>query len=96
MYYGVLRTDLRISSSKSLKDKRSVVRKMIEKIRNSYHVSANEVGDHDLHGNSVLGISLTSSDSVEVEKVLQQILRMIDENPEIEVYDSVILLDQLK
>jgi uncharacterized protein YlxP (DUF503 family) len=94
--YGVLRLDLRIPSAKSLKDKRSILRKAIEKIRNAYHVSANEVGDHDLHGNAVLGVSLTGTDPVQVEKVIQQILRIIDENAEIEVYDSVILVDQLK
>lgn len=88
--------DLRISGSKSLKDKRSIVKKMIEKIRNAFHLSVNEVGDHDLLGNAVLGVSLTSSEAVQVEKVLQHILRMIDENPELEVYDSVILVDQLK
>ena len=96
MIYGVLRADLRISSAKSLKDKRSVTRKLIEKIRNAFHVSANEVGDYDLHGNAVIGISLTGAEAVQVEKVLQHILRMIDENPEVEVYDSVILVDQLK
>jgi uncharacterized protein YlxP (DUF503 family) len=49
-----------------------------------------------LHGNAVLGVSLSGTDPVQVEKVIQQILRIIDENPEVEVYDSVILVDQLK
>jgi uncharacterized protein len=96
MNYGVLRVDCRISSAKSLKDKRSAVRKQIEKVRHAFHISANEVGDNDLIGNTVLGFSLTGSDAIQVEKVLQQVLRMIDENPELEVYDSVILVDQLK
>ena len=96
MIYGVLRLDLRLSSTNSLKEKRSIVRKQLEKIKHAFHVSANEVGDHDLVGNAVLGISMTGSDVVQIEKVLQHILRMIDENPEVQVYDSVILVDQLK
>ena len=87
---------MRLSSTNSLKDKISIVRKQLEKIRNAYHISANEVGDHDLIGIAVLGFSLTGPDSVQIEKVLQQVLRMIEENPELEVYDSVILVDQLK
>lgn len=96
MNYGVLRVDLRVFGTKSLKDKRSIVRKLIEKIRNAYQVSVSEVGDHDLLGNSVIGVSLTGSDAVQIDKVLQQILRIIDENAELQLYDSVILIDQLK
>lgn len=96
MNYGVLRLDLRLNSTNSLKDKRSIVRKLIEKVRHAYTVSVNEVGDHDLIGNSVIGVSLTGRDALEVEKVLQQILRIVEENPQVEVYDSVILIDQLK
>jgi hypothetical protein len=96
MIYGVLRLDLRLFSTKSLKDKHSVVRKVVEKVRNAYSISANEVGDNDLIGNAVLGFSLTGQDAVQIERVLQQVLRMVDENPEMEVYDSIILIDQLK
>jgi uncharacterized protein YlxP (DUF503 family) len=96
MIYGVLRIDIRICNAKSLKDKRSVIRKQIEKIRHAFPLSANEVGDFELIGNTVFGVSMTGSDAVLIEKVLQLVLRMIDENPELEVYDSVILVDQLK
>lgn len=96
MIYGVLRVDIRILGSNSLKDKRSVVRKQIEKVRHAFQISANEVGDHDLLGNAVIGFTMAGSNKIEIEKVLNHVLRMIDENPEVQVYDSVILIDKLK
>lgn len=96
MKYGVLQVNIRLSSTKSLKDKRTILRKQIEKVRNSFHISVNEVGDNDLIGNASIGLAVVGSSAVQVENVLQSALRMMEENPEIEVYDSVMLVDQLK
>ncbi len=96
MVYGALQIDFRIQSVHSLKDKRSIIQKLIAKVRSSYPISVSEVGDHDMLGNGVIGVAVAGSDAVQVERVLQQVLKMIDENPELEVYDSVILVDQLK
>lgn len=96
MIYGVLQVDIRIFSTNSLKNKRSVLRKITERVRNAYSISIAEVGDHDMLGNATLGIALAGSDAVQVENVLQGVLKIMDENPEIDIYDSVILVDQLK
>ena len=96
MVYGALQIDFRIQGVHSLKDKRSIIQKLIAKVRSAYPISVSEVGDHDMLGNGVIGVAVASSDAVQVERVLQQVLKMIEENPELEVYDSVILVDQLK
>ena len=96
MIFGVLQVDIRLNGIHSLKDKRSVLRKQIEKIRNAFQVSIHEVGDNDMLGNATIGVAVAGSDAVRVENVIQNILKMIDENPEVEVYDSVILVDHLK
>ena len=96
MIYGVLQIDLRLQGVQSLKDKRSIVQKLLTKVRNAYLISVSEVGDHDLLGNAVIGVAVAGSDPIQIEKILQQVLKIIDENPALEVYDSVILVDQLK
>ena len=96
MIFGVLQVDISLNGIHSLKDKRSVLRKQIEKIRNAFQVSIHEVGDNDMLGNATIGVAVAGSDAVRVENVIQNILKMIDENPEVEVYDSVILVDHLK
>lgn len=95
MVYGVLQVDIRISSASSLKDKRSLLRKQIEKIRHAFHISVSEVGDHDMLGNATLGFAVAGSDAIQVEGVLQSVLRMIEDNPEFEIYDSVTHIDHL-
>ncbi len=96
MIYGVLQIEIRLLGTYSLKDKRSILRKNFERVRNAYQVSIHEVGDHDMLGNASVGVAVAGSDAVQIEKVLQSILRMFDENPEMDVYDSVILIDHLK
>ena len=96
MIYGVLQIDLRLRGVHSLKDKRSVVQKLVAKVRAAYPISVSEVGDHDLLGNAELGIAVAGSDPVQVENVLQQVLKIIEENCDGEVTDSVIHVDILK
>ena len=96
MIYGVLQIDLRLQGIRSLKDKRSVVQKLMTKIRNAYSISVSEVGDHDMMGNAVIGVATAGSNAIQIENVLQQVLKIVDENPEVQVTDSVILVDQLK
>ena len=96
MIYGVLQVDFRIFGVHSLKDKRSVISKMISKVRSAYPISISEVGDHDLMGNGTLGVAIAGNDPMQVENILQKVLKMIEENPTLQVYDSVFHLDQLK
>lgn len=96
MVYGVFQVQIRLLGTFSLKDKRSIVRKIVERVRNRHFVSIHEVADHDLIGNATFGIALTGTDAIVVENVIQAILKSFDENPEIEVYDTVIHVDHLK
>lgn len=96
MVYGVLQVHIRLFGTFSLKDKRSVLRKQIEKVRNHFHLSIGEVGDHDMLGNAVLGIAAIGTDAVQVETVLQNVLRSIGENPAMDIYDSDIIVEHFK
>lgn len=49
MIVGVLKIELLIEGSRSLKDKRTVVKSITEKVRNKFkNVSISEVGSNDL------------------------------------------------
>ena len=53
--YAVL--ELRLHASTSLKDKRQVVRSVLERVRRRYNVSIAEVAEHDALRAAVLGVS---------------------------------------
>ncbi|GGP12446.1 DUF503 domain-containing protein [Oceanobacillus neutriphilus] len=68
----------------SLKEKRSVLKRIINKLRQSFNVSVTELGFHDMWQRTKLGIVTISTDYVHAEKVIQQALNTIDSFSELE------------
>ncbi len=79
---------LRIHGAMSLKDKRRVVRPLIEKLKNSFNISVAEVGGHDLHGWAEIGFSLSGSDSGVIDSVINRVLEFTECYGEAEVAGS--------
>ncbi len=79
MVVGVLQLTIFISSSQSLKDKRSVLRKIKSRVRNEFNVSISECGDHDLWQRALLGICQVGVDQAYIDGALQAVVRFIDE-----------------
>ncbi len=88
MIVGVLQISLRLPSCRSLKDKRRILRSIIERARNDYHVSIAEVDDQDLWGNAEVGVSVVSSSGTQIESILSKVLDAFEGHPEIEVDHS--------
>lgn len=74
-----------ILDSFSLKDKRSVIKSMIEKSRRKFNISIAEVDDNDILNKATIGISFVSNDSKQLEKSMNQVIKFIELNYEIEI-----------
>lgn len=68
----------------SLKEKRSVIKRVIHRLQNSYNISISELDYQDLWQRTLLGIGTVSSDPVQAERIIDQCLAKIDSFPEIE------------
>ena len=68
----------------SLKDKRSVIKRIIAKLRMDFNVAVAELDYHDLWQRTKFGIVTVANEQVHAEKVIQGALRVIDSYPEIE------------
>jgi len=68
----------------SLKDKRSLVKKIIHKVRNDLNVSISEIDYQDLWQRIKFGIVTISNEKVHSEKIIQKVLETIDSFPELE------------
>jgi uncharacterized protein len=88
VHAAVLSVDLVIDASHSLKDKRSVVKHLVETARRRYAVSASEVGHHDEWGRTTIGFAAVAADVRHVEDVLDKVERFVWSHPEIEVTSS--------
>ena len=96
MVVGVLRLTLHIPGAASLKDKRQVVRKVVDRLRSRFNVSVAEVGDNDIWQRARIGISAVANDHSFVNEVLDKCTRdagniaeILDREMEIETYGQM-------
>ncbi|MRH42303.1 DUF503 family protein [Aquibacillus halophilus] len=73
-----------IYETQSLKQKRSVIKKIITRIQNEYNIAISEMEYQDLWQRTKLGLVTISSNKVQAERVINQAFAMIDSFPEIE------------
>jgi len=78
MVVGICRIDFRIPENHSLKGKRHVLRKMIDRVRNRFNVSISEVGDQDLWQRAQLGICAVGNDRRHINSSLDKVIDFIE------------------
>ncbi len=78
MVVGVCQIDLRISGNASLKGKRKVLRRILDRVKNRYNISISEIGDNDLWQRSQLGLSVVGNDPRHINSSLDKIIDFID------------------
>lgn len=77
----------------SLKEKRSVIKRMNARLRKDFNVSVAELDYLDLWQRTKLGIVTISNERVHAEQVIQSVLAVIDSYPELE--RTITQIDQL-
>jgi uncharacterized protein len=78
MVVGICSIDLRIPGNDSLKGKRSVVRRIKERVKNTFNVSVAEVEDLDQLQRVGLGIAFVSNEASHVHSTLSKVVNFID------------------
>jgi hypothetical protein len=79
MVVGVLRLELRLPETHSLKGKRSILRTIKARVRNTFNVSIAECEDHDLWQRAVLGVSQVGPDQPHVDRCLREVVTFVDD-----------------
>ncbi len=74
LHIGILQFTLEIPYSVSLKDKRSVVKSLKDRLRRSYNVSISEIEDLDEHTFATLGAVVAGSDSSHVNSTMDHLV----------------------
>ena len=78
MFVGIVRIELHLPGSTSLKDKRSIVRGLKDRIRERVHAAVAEVEFQDLWQCAALGVSVVSGESHHVQEMLQSVRRLVE------------------
>lgn len=86
-HVGVLKIDFHIQDSSSLKDKRMVLQRLKDRIKNTFNVSISEVDNHDKWQLASLGIACISNDKRHIDSSLNNVKNFIEKDRKIVVTD---------
>lgn len=85
MFVAVLRFELFVPESASLKSKRMVLNSIKQRIRNKFNVSVAEIDNNDKWQRISLGVSMISNERKFIEKAMSEIVKMMDNDNRIEI-----------
>jgi len=72
--------ELSLPGCASLKEKRSVIRSLRDRLRDKFNVSVSETGLQDVHTRAQISIALVASDGQLAESMLDKADRFVEEN----------------
>jgi len=78
MTVGVALVSFRLYEIRSLKDKRKIVKSLVEKSRNRFNVTVAEVADQDVHQKASIGIAVIGNDGRVLNSLLDRIIDFMD------------------
>lgn len=90
MIIGTCKVYLRAEWAGSLKEKRMVVKSIIDKTKHKFNVSIAEVEDQDNHQSIVLGFCCVSNEVSHANSMIDHVLNFIEKSTDAELQDSVI------
>ena len=72
----------------SLKEKRMVVKSLIAKLQNRFHVSAAEIDEQDTHQIIVIGVAAIVPHNAIADNLMDEISLFVEKNTEAEILDE--------
>ena len=73
----------------SLKEKRMIVKSLVAKLQNKFHVSASEVDEQDTHHIIVIGVAAIAPNNAMADSVMDEISAFVENNTEAEILDEI-------
>lgn len=85
MFIGVLSAGLYLCEPQSLKDKRRIIKSLIEKLKNKFNVAVAETGDLDSWNNCRMGIICLSNEAAHADSMLAAVANFIESRGTVEL-----------
>ncbi len=77
MVVGTAQIELYLHGVRSLKEKRSIVRKVVHRIRNTFDLSAAEVDALDSHQRAVVGVAVVTNDARLADSLMNKVVDFV-------------------
>lgn len=85
MVVGTAEIRLLLPEPRSLKEKRRIVRSLLDRLRVRYHVAVAEVGDQDLWNRATIGVACVSNEPGHARRILDSVLHFVEGVGDVEV-----------
>lgn len=82
MIVGISSFELHLHSSRSLKDKRRVVKSLVDRIHQRFRVSIAETDFHDLHQRAEISMAVVTNSETEMENLMEEVRSLVDSQHE--------------
>ncbi|MBV4418880.1 DUF503 domain-containing protein [Clostridium tyrobutyricum] len=83
----IMKITLRASWVHSLKEKRMIVKSIVQKLKNKFNISAAEIDCQDVHQTIVIGIAGVCGSSAQIDSTEENIINFVDGNTDAEIID---------
>jgi len=85
MLVGTCQIEILIFESNSLKEKRHVIKSIIERIKSRFNVSVAEVEYQELWNRTMIGIAVVSNNKQLCESSISSVIEFIDNDERVEI-----------
>lgn len=83
----LMKITLRASWVHSLKEKRMVVKSIVQKLKNKFNASVAEVDNQDIYQMIVIGVAGICGTSAQVDSTMENIITFVESNTDAEIID---------
>jgi len=87
MVIGVCQITLSIDQAFSLKEKRHIVKSIIERLKSRFNASIAEVGLNDKWKNAIIGIACVSNETSHADSIMANIVNFVEKDGRVEIID---------
>lgn len=85
MIVGSCTIEIIIYESYSLKEKRHVIKSIIERLKSRFNISIAEVGENDKWQKSIIGFAAVSNSKKHADEVINKVINFIDNDDRVEI-----------
>lgn len=78
---------LRASWVHSLKEKRMIVKSIVQRLKNKFNISVSEIYEQDIHQTIVIGIVGICANAAQSDSTMENIITFIESNTDAEIID---------
>ena len=90
MIIGTCKIYMRAPWVNTLKEKRSVVKRIIERVKNKFNVSIAEIEDNDVHKSIVIGFACVTNSETHANSTIDNVINFVELISEADIEDVII------